>query len=111
MKTEDLFQEMFAKWDEQQGGTRKFELWLSRNGYRELPSSSIKVVYTNAKYVVKFDAGIQLCDTVCYGINGGHSHTAYEHRIWVYSKHKPQRRQYITPSIAYHRGLLIQPRL
>lgn len=104
------YTDIFAKWDELDGDTKQFRKWLERNGYKHIARVSFKAVYSDGQHVVKFDDGVHLSK---WGIgeNGEKGHTASEHRAWTRSKNNPARRKYITPSLAYHRGVLIQPLL
>lgn len=113
-----LFKPIFDKWDELNGGQFAFKKFLRRRGWKELNRTGcFKVVFIKDDFVLKFDEDMKLDNEEIRdgfdhsGFNGERSHTASEHRHWQRSKNIPERAKYICPSLLYHRGILIQPKL
>lgn len=114
----NLFYEIFKKWDELNGDQEPFIAFLKKNKWKPLARGiTFKRTFYKDKYVLKFDIGMKLDNKKVHdgfehsGKNAETSHTASENRHWQRSKNIPHRAKYICPTLAYHRGLLIQPLL
>ena len=90
--------EIFNDWDTLE--LVDFQAWLKLRGWKAICDGMWKLVYRRDDVVIKFDAN---------GDTGRGSHTAYEYRQWLYAR--PHKRKYLLKPIAYHRGLLVTPRL
>lgn len=105
------FDSIFKKWDSEEGDTIFFRYFLKKNKWKRLNSDGVfKTVFSKNDLILKYDSSLDF-NKDDFGLSGERSHTASEYRLWRRSMNRPHRAKYICPAVAYHRGILIQPKL
>lgn len=91
-------QEIINKWKDVEYDRKTMRKWLACHGFRQCGTVTNKIAVTDRTIIVKFDV-VNSWD--------GSDHTRAEHL--AYARSKGDRKKYIVPTLAYHKGLLIQP--
>lgn len=90
--------EIIQAWDSRSNA--EFIKYLHNNGWTRIYEGMWKFAYHNGEVVIKFDRDDDRSWRSC---------TANEYYQWL--RAKPRKRKYMLRPIAYHNGLLIQPKL
>lgn len=91
-------QYIIEKWKLLNYDRKKMRSWLARHGFWQCGKVTNKIAVTDGNIIVKFDASESWNRS---------NHTRAEHL--AYARSKGDRKKYIVPTLAYHKGLLIQP--